>query len=204
MKLHYSQTNVYCRINIIKGFTTLWNYTTLKPLNSSSPLMITFYYLMKLHYSQTICSVCFGLPLFYYLMKLHYSQTYLSTSCHFYMFYYLMKLHYSQTSLIHRNYKLSFTTLWNYTTLKPVAAALVSLFRFTTLWNYTTLKPQMKVNGEHYKSPGISKAKYIICYFYLIFNNFTHILIDNICYFILKWIENLFVFNNKYFNALIC
>ena len=35
---------------------------------------------------------------FYYLMKLHYSQTHLLASAIVKMFYYLMKLHYSQTS----------------------------------------------------------------------------------------------------------
>ena len=137
-------------------------------------------------------------------MKLHYSQTIYNTlrtlSCFTTLWNYTtLKQPFDISCLVRR-----FTTLWNYTTLKQQSVSYYRIHSFTTLWNYTTLKPQMKVNGEHYKSPGISKAKYIICYFYLIFNNFTHILIDNICYFILKWIENLFVFNNKYFNALIC
>ena len=56
-----------------------------------------FYYLMKLHYSQTKGSGENDNNSFYYLMKLHYSQTIeisFSTSL---AFYYLMKLHYSQT-----------------------------------------------------------------------------------------------------------
>ncbi len=34
----------------------------------------------------------------------------------------------------------SFTTLWNYTTLKPSLGSFNELICFTTLWNYTTLK----------------------------------------------------------------
>ena len=34
-----------------------------------------FYYLMKLHYSQTIDAPESSIDMFYYLMKLHYSQT---------------------------------------------------------------------------------------------------------------------------------
>ena len=36
-------------------------------------------------------------PTFYYLMKLHYSQTEPATAEKYRKFYYLMKLHYSQT-----------------------------------------------------------------------------------------------------------
>ena len=59
--------------------------------------IIQFYYLMKLHYSQTRPSSCFQRCLFYYLMKLHYSQTFRSPIVKSCLFYYLMKLHYSQT-----------------------------------------------------------------------------------------------------------
>ena len=61
---------------------------------------------------------------FYYLMKLHYSQT--ITLCVKYIerFYYLMKLHYSQTSLKVSLILSSFTTLWNYTILKLLAPLL--------------------------------------------------------------------------------
>ena len=79
-----------------QGFTTLWNYTTLKLVNRERlvggvllPYEITllsndsrfsdrrplFYYLMKLHYSQTRCRKTIWPCQFYYLMKLHYSQT---------------------------------------------------------------------------------------------------------------------------------
>ena len=57
-----------------------------------------FYYLMKLHYSQTPLGGEMFECLFYYLMKLHYSQTTLTFYQSFRKFYYLMKLHYSQTS----------------------------------------------------------------------------------------------------------
>ena len=56
-----------------------------------------FYYLMKLHYSQTRFEGFALRILFYYLMKLHYSQTVEPKHSYQYSFYYLMKLHYSQT-----------------------------------------------------------------------------------------------------------
>ena len=81
---------------------------------------IEFYYLMKLHYSQTVIGFKKPIHKFYYLMKLHYSQTsrglcaagkgvllpyeitLLSNGETIeeltLVFYYLMKLHYSQTS----------------------------------------------------------------------------------------------------------
>ena len=64
-----------------------------------------FYYLMKLHYSQTKSKQIVSPPLFYYLMKLHYSQTQVLSPLAVVTFYYLMKLHYSQTSnkLCHYN-----------------------------------------------------------------------------------------------------
>ena len=64
-----------------------------------------FYYLMKLHYSQTDLISELGTGEFYYLMKLHYSQTLMYLGNIQNVFYYLMKLHYSQTSnkLCHYN-----------------------------------------------------------------------------------------------------
>ena len=56
-----------------------------------------FYYLMKLHYSQTQLQAVICTQLFYYLMKLHYSQTSPLGLRTILPFYYLMKLHYSQT-----------------------------------------------------------------------------------------------------------
>ena len=38
-------------------------------------LALTFQYLMKLHYSQTVSPMFISKPAFQYLMKLHYSQT---------------------------------------------------------------------------------------------------------------------------------
>ena len=38
----------------VYGFTTLWNYTTLKPYEIYTKYPSWFYYLMKLHYSQTL------------------------------------------------------------------------------------------------------------------------------------------------------
>ena len=73
MDLHYSQTDenivnsllcfttlwIYttlkrffiCEFETV-GFTTLWIYTTLKPHHDGN-IMVEFYYLMDLHYSQT-------------------------------------------------------------------------------------------------------------------------------------------------------
>ena len=64
-----------------------------------------FYYLMKLHYSQTMQIILLKQIRFYYLMKLHYSQTAEAKAVISKPFYYLMKLHYSQTSnkLCHYN-----------------------------------------------------------------------------------------------------
>ena len=63
----------------------------------SEPVADEFYYLMKLHYSQTIEIANTDTEMFYYLMKLHYSQTRQWNKSQTFLFYYLMKLHYSQT-----------------------------------------------------------------------------------------------------------
>ena len=78
--------------------------------------------------------------MFYYLMKLHYSQTLIFLELKRKLFYYLMKLHYSQTVINDVTNKKGFTTLWNYTILKQLNFHLISNWRFTTLWNYTILK----------------------------------------------------------------
>ena len=56
-----------------------------------------FYYLMDLHYSQTLQQQQLSVIWFYYLMDLHYSQTAICTFHTSVQFYYLMDLHYSQT-----------------------------------------------------------------------------------------------------------
>ena len=70
-----------------------------------------FYYLMKLHYSQTPPHSPFPNAQFYYLMKLHYSQTREIAVWSGHEFYYLMKLHYSQTPFEHTVALAGFTTL---------------------------------------------------------------------------------------------
>ena len=55
---------------------------------------------------------------FYYLMDLHYSQTIKYIGSGTGAFYYLMDLHYSQTKLKKRGSAYGFTTLWIYTILK--------------------------------------------------------------------------------------
>ena len=57
-----------------------------------------FYYLTKLHYSQTMLYFVIVRKRFYYLMKLHYSQTSSNRPNRTCRFYYLIKLHYSQTA----------------------------------------------------------------------------------------------------------
>ena len=104
----------------VSGFTTIQNYTTLKPPHIGRNQKILFYYHTKLHYSQTTVCAIFDrfivllpykitllsnlshFPLlqcssFYYHTKLHYSQTFTSSSVSSLSFYYHTKLHYSQT-----------------------------------------------------------------------------------------------------------
>ena len=87
-----------------------------------------FYYLMKLHYSQTRVPLLVLYIEFYYLMKLHYSQTIGLGIFVAGAFYYLMKLHYSQTSVCRIGERVSFTTLWNYTTLKHFYTCVQGMF----------------------------------------------------------------------------
>ena len=56
-----------------------------------------FYYLIDLHYSQTMNRPKTDLPWFYYLIDLHYSQTFKEFIVRIKWFYYLIDLHYSQT-----------------------------------------------------------------------------------------------------------
>ena len=98
---------------------------------------------MKLHYSQTLGVAVAVVLMFYYPMKLHYSQTDSSYTSQPLEFYYPMKLHYSQTQTETLLPPQSFTTLWNYTTLKHRYGAKDTNISFTTLWNYTTLKPSL-------------------------------------------------------------
>ena len=48
------------------------------------------------------------------------------------------------------NTAFGFTTLWNYTTLKPHNVCLLKRISFTTLWNYTTLKQVEKNEPRGY------------------------------------------------------
>ena len=70
-----------------------------------------FYYLIDLHYSQTLLLSFLSLGLFYYLIDLHYSQTFSALRRLFSPFYYLIDLHYSQTQMLHALRLNSFTTL---------------------------------------------------------------------------------------------
>ena len=104
MKLHYSQTRLLQRVH------RLW-----------------FQYLMKLHYSQTQAVTVNCSTVFQYLMKLHYSQTGYRFPNLWELFQYLMKLHYSQTDWMIDVSSVSFSTLWNYTTLKPIEVILCTM-----------------------------------------------------------------------------
>ena len=64
------------------------------------------------------------------------------------MFQYLMKLHYSQTIWGCHFAQVSFSTLWNYTTLKRFESIGFFSTCFSTLWNYTTLKPLRKPSSK--------------------------------------------------------
>ena len=70
-----------------------------------------FYYLIDLHYSQTMMQNSMETVLFYYLIDLHYSQTIILCTVKITEFYYLIDLHYSQTRHLIQNTILNFTTL---------------------------------------------------------------------------------------------
>ena len=100
---------------------------------------------------------------FYHYLELHHSQTstLFSPSC--LRFYHYLELHHSQTTdllLVHSSFVLplsgitslsnicincikccfSFTTIWNYITLKRLSFIELLYESFTTIWNYITLK----------------------------------------------------------------
>ena len=87
-------------------------------------------------------------------MKLHYSQTEEELRPFLFEFQYLMKLHYSQTNCILGHLRKSFSTLWNYTTLKLYRGSCLTASGFSTLWNYTTLKlnRQVKKNPQGFST----------------------------------------------------
>ena len=99
MKLHYSQTYEQgfdiTALVLLPYEITLFSNDECKYNHYGE-----FYYLMKLHYSQTKTGQCSTAYKFYYLMKLHYSQTLQQPQTLTNMFYYLMKLHYSQTMMM--------------------------------------------------------------------------------------------------------
>ena len=100
----------------------------------------SFYYLIDLHYSQTLNIMSDLTERFYYLIDLHYSQTSgKAPSCR-QEFYYLIDLHYSQTEVVCSFRTISFTTLQIYTILKPTLETLSFGYCFTTLQIYTILK----------------------------------------------------------------
>ena len=144
-------------------FSTLWNYTTLKRVKLFLYDTLVFQYLMKLHYSQTFMIVTrvagkISVPYEITLLSnttsvvgisnnisVPYEITLLSNCANSKfadsIFQYLMKLHYSQTTQYRKSRRPNFSTLWNYTTLKPQRELKRIKLYFSPLWNYTTLKP---------------------------------------------------------------
>ena len=86
------------RCTITHRFAKWYEITLLSNICPFDSFVYWFYYLMKLHYSQTLDDMPRTPRRFYYLMKLHYSQTHWRCGQKPCRFYYLMKLHYSQTS----------------------------------------------------------------------------------------------------------
>ena len=82
-----------------------------------------------------------------------------------------MDLHYSRTGSTVTRTARSFTTLWIYTILKPVALIALVIHRFTTLWIYTILK-----------LPPFRISKYIVSlpYGFTLFSNATRLLLAEI------------------------
>ena len=85
-------------INIVAAVLLPYKITLLSNVIMLNDDDEKFYYLIKLHYSQTTVRKRYKTMQFYYLIKLHYSQTERTENYVFKKFYYLIKLHYSQTS----------------------------------------------------------------------------------------------------------
>ena len=139
MKLHYSQTFALLILSSI-GFTTLWNYTTLKRATAGYRGWCSFttlwnYTTLKPHLINAGAFTCFTTLWNYTTLKPARSV------CGLYSRFTTL---WNYTTLKHSHIKRcrvgSFTTLWNYTTLKHRSAPCRKGWRFTTLWNYTTLK----------------------------------------------------------------
>ena len=96
MNLHYSQT--VPPVVILKTCVLyLYEFTLLSNFSVHIFFVRKSYTSMNLHYSQTICSMSFGLPMSYTSMNLHYSQTNSCIMFYRHQSYTSMNLHYSQT-----------------------------------------------------------------------------------------------------------
>ena len=126
-------------------------------------MLLLFYYLMKLHYSQTYLKwykhkPCFTTLWNYTILKHHLTSIHLLSVLLPYeitlfsnVLYFLLMRYtcfttlWNYTILKHRsrcnNDMDCFTTLWNYTILKHLHYIIRLQHSFTTLWNYTILKP---------------------------------------------------------------
>ena len=119
MKLHYSQTTPNLATFLV---VVLLPYEITLFSNKGWRDDYTFYVLLPYEitlFSNNIRRYIWQ-NVFYYLMKLHYSQTNMPNGTAILSFYYLMKLHYSQTEYNKLVELTSFTTLWNYTILKQI------------------------------------------------------------------------------------
>ena len=161
MKLHYSQTELR-QYGGVSCFSTLWNYTTLKLILTASPL-----YLVSVPYEITLLSnntsarfksrkvsVPYEITLlsngsfclrFFIIVSVPYEITLLSNASNLKKGGLRVSVPYEITLLSNRTpfsprKGASFSTLWNYTTLKPTFHRLRRAASFSTLWNYTTLK----------------------------------------------------------------
>ena len=146
----------------IGRFTTLWIYTILKPISCAKITLCKFYYLMNLHYSQTLRveypTPCRFTTLWIYtILKLYGFKTGSAFSFTTLWIYTILKqavgglrvllvllpyeftLFSNKEEYIYVNI-LSFTTLWIYTILKLGGYKFIGRSGFTTLWIYTILK----------------------------------------------------------------
>ena len=129
------------------------------------PRQNKFYYLIDLHYSQTLISCSILLFLFYYLIDLHYSQTVPFNSPLIFSFYYLIDLHYSQTESLPSRIAFAFYYLidLHYSQTKPRSCDLRGFvllpYRFTLFSNL-----KLGIKCTHYTVHGKSmRLFYNIC-----------------------------------------
>ena len=121
-------------------FSTLWNYTTLKQSKTNwNCLWVSVPYEITLLSNNGVLrspnddvSVPYEITLLSNLVRAALSLIFVSVP------YEITLLSNKRAECLKAIY--SFSTLWNYTTLKPKSIPPLILLCFSTLWNYTTLK----------------------------------------------------------------